>query len=130
MQTFEFEFDPKYSWVLLPLGVHRGNSFVAVGDEEFHAKFGRWQIRTPLSNIVGFQRSGNYKWFKAIGIRGSAADHGLTFGSSTRQGVCVRFAEKIPAFIPGLWAHPGLTVTVADPDGLAAALEAGGVAAD
>lgn len=130
MQKFEFEFEAKYSWMLRPLGVRPRNSFVAVDYEHFHAKFGRWQIRTPLSNIVGFQRSGDYKWYRAIGIRGSAADHGLTFGSSTRQGVCVRFAEKIPAFIPGLWAHPGLTVTVADPDNLVAALEAGGVTAD
>ncbi len=128
MQTFDFEFHPRYRYLLRPLGVHPGNSFVAItDDEEFHAKFGRWEIRTPLSNITGFERSGGYKWWKAIGIRGSVADHGVTFGSTTRQGVCVKFAEKIPALVAGP-RHPGLTVTVADPDGLVAALAAGGVA--
>ncbi|NND04184.1 MAG: hypothetical protein HKN91_15500 [Acidimicrobiia bacterium] len=127
MQTFEFEFETPYSWLLVPLGVKPSNSFVTVGDEEFHAKFGRWELRTPLSNIVGYQRSGDYKWYKAIGIRGSWVDHGITFGSSTRQGVCLKFADPIKAFIPGMKPHPGLTITVADADGLVAALESAGV---
>ena len=128
MQTFEFDFETRYSWLLVPLGVKAGNSFVAVGNGEFHAKFGRWELRTPLDNITGYQRSGDYKWYKAIGIRGSAADHGLTFGSSTRQGVCVTFEKPIKAFIPAMKAHPGLTVTVEDADGLAAALQDAGIA--
>lgn len=128
MQTFEFEFHPWYRYLLVPLRVNPGNSFVALtDDDEFHAKFGRWEIKTPLANIVGFERSGGYKWWKAIGIRGSLADHGLTFGSTTRHGVCVKFAEKIPALIAGP-SHPGLTVTVADADGLVAALTEHGVA--
>lgn len=128
MRTFDFEFHPRYRYLLRPLGVHAGNSFVAItDDEEFHAKFGRWEIKTPLTNITGFERSGDYKWWKAIGIRGSLADHGLTFGSTTRHGVCVKFAEKIPALVAGP-SHPGLTVTVADPDALVAALTEQGVA--
>lgn len=129
MQTFEFDFEPRYSWLLSPLGVKPGNSFVTIGGDEFHAKFGRWELRTPLTNITGYQRSGDYKWFKAIGIRGSWVDHGMTFGSSTRQGVCLKFAEPIAAFIPGMKPHPGLTVTVRDADGLVAALESAGVPA-
>jgi hypothetical protein len=127
VQTFEFDFESRYSWLLRPLGVTAGNSFVAIGEDEFHAKFGRWELRTPLDNITGYQRSGDYKWFKAIGIRGSAADHGLTFGSSTRQGVCVTFAEPIKPFIPGMKPHPGLTVTVTDADGLVAAMQDAGI---
>lgn len=129
MKRFHFDFEPRYSWLLVPLGVRPHNSHVDVGNGEFHAKFGRWELRTPLSNITGFQMSGDYRWFKAIGIRGSWVDHGLTFGSSTRQGVCLKFAEPIKAFIPGMKPHPGLTVTVEDADGLVAALESEGVAA-
>lgn len=125
MQRFEFEFQSRFRGLLLPLGVTPGNSFVAItDDDQFHAKFGRWQIKTPLANISGYERSGDYRWYKAIGIRGSTVDHGLTFGSSVRAGVCVKFIEPIPPFIRGLWHHPGLTVTVADPDGLVAALDA------
>lgn len=128
MQVFEFDFHPRYRYLLLPLGVRPDNSFVAItDDDEFHAKFGRWELRTPMSNISGYQRSGDYKWFKAIGIRGSAADHGLTFGSTTTQGVCVTFSEPIKPFLPGMPHHPGLTVTVSDADRLAAALESAGV---
>ena len=53
----------------------------------------------------------------------------FTFGSSTRQGVCLKFHEPIKAYIPGMRPHPGLTVTVTDPDGLVAALEEAGVSA-
>lgn len=127
MATFEFEFESQYAWMLGVLGIRSGNSHVEVGDVELHAKFGRWEIVTPLSNITGYERSGNYKWFRVIGIRGSWVDHGLTFGSSTRQGVCFKFAEPVDKLIPGMKPHPGLTVTVADPDGLVAALEAAGV---
>ena len=127
MLEFEFDFDPRFRWLLRPLGVHAGNSYVAItGEQEFVAKFGRWQVRTPLANIAGYQRSGGYRWWKAIGIRGSLADHGLTFGSSIREGLCVEFIEKIPALVAGP-SHPGLTVTVADVDRLAAALESHGI---
>lgn len=128
MQEFDFDFHPGYRYLLLPWGVTPGNSLVAITDDDrFHAKFGRWEITTPMSNISGYQRSGDYKWYKAIGIRGSMVDHGLTFGSTTKQGVCVTFTEPIKAFLPGMPAHPGLTVTVSDADGLAAALQKAGV---
>lgn len=128
MRTFEFEFHPRYKWLLWPLGIRPENSFVAITDADtFHAKFGRWEIETPLANVTGFERSGNYKWYRAIGIRGSLADHGLTFGSTTRHGVCLKFAEPIRPFIPGMPSHPGLTVTVADAGGLAAELESRGI---
>jgi len=123
MATFEFEFHPTYRWLVLPLGATHGNSFVAVSSTEFIAKFGPWKVETPRSNIVGFERSGDYKWYRAIGVRGSRVDHGLTFGSTTNHGVCVKFEEPVAALIPGLRHHPGLTVTVADPTGLVAALE-------
>ncbi len=128
MQVFTFDFHPRYRYLLLPWGVKPDNSFVAMtDDEQFHAKFGRWEIKTPLSNLSGYQRSGDYKWYKAIGIRGSWADHGLTFGSTTKQGVCVTFDEPVKAFLPGMPHHPGLTVTVENADGLVAALQKAGV---
>jgi len=127
MARFEFDFHPRYGRFLKPLGVKPANSYVELTDDEFIAKFGRWKVRTPLSNITCYQVSGEYKWYRAIGIRGSMADHGLTFGSTTSQGVCVRFAEPIRPFVPFMPHHPGLTVTVADAAGLVAGLEARGI---
>ncbi|MBB5085085.1 hypothetical protein [Nonomuraea endophytica] len=49
----------------------------------------------------------------------SLADRGLTFGSNTRQGVCLRFHSPVHGGEPiGLVRHRGLTVTVADPAAL------------
>lgn len=58
-------------------------------------------------------------------MRLSLADAGVTFASSTAAGLCLRFAEPVPALLPGGWLrHPGATVTVADPDALARVLAA------
>jgi hypothetical protein len=54
---------------------------------------------------------------KVLGARLSLADRGLTFGSDTAGGVCIRFAEPVRGLVPfGLLRHPGLTVTVTTPD--------------
>ena len=63
---------------------------------------------------------------KALGVRLSLADRGLTFGSTAAGGVCVEFTHPRRGIEPfGLLRHPGLTLTVADPDGLVAALRPG-----
>jgi hypothetical protein len=124
METFAFRFDRLYRPVLLGLGVHPGNSEVKLTDQDrFLAKFGRWVVDTPLSNIDCVEVTGPYRAYRAIGVRGSAVDHGLTFGSSRQGGVCVTFHEPVANLLPGMKPHPGLTVTVVDLEGLAAAIE-------
>lgn len=124
METFEFAFAERHRPLLRLLGVTPNTALVTVSDEELRVRFGRWRLRTPIDNVEGLERSGDYRWFKAIGARGSFADRGVTFGTNTDAGVCVRFVEPVSALLPGsLMPHPGMTVTVADPDGLAAAVE-------
>lgn len=119
-QRFDFEFHPRFRPLLAVLGVRPANSWVAVDDQRFQARFGRWQVRTPVSNLADVVITRDYLAIKAIGPRGSMADRGATFGSTTRGGVCVCFHEPVTA-LAGRWmAHPALTVTVADLDGLAA----------
>ncbi|CFE80779.1 Uncharacterised protein [Mycobacterium tuberculosis] len=48
-------------------------------------------------------------------------DDGLTFGTNAAAGVCIHFEPRIHRVI-GLRDHSALTVTVADPEGLVAAL--------
>jgi hypothetical protein len=125
MEIFPFSFEPVFRPVLLGLGVHPGNSLVTLTDDDrFVAQFGRWRVDTPIANIDCIEISGPYRFYRAIGVRGSAVDYGLTFGSTTDGGVCVTFHEPIPRVIPSRREHPGLTVTVADREGLVAALEA------
>ena len=124
MERFNFKFDAPFRPFLLGIGVHPGNTSVVLTDDgRFVATFGRWVVDTPLSNIDCVSVTGPYRWYRAIGLRGSSVDHGLTFGSSTAGGVCVTLLEPVPRLIPGMKAHPGLTVTVADTAGLAAAIE-------
>jgi hypothetical protein len=122
-QVFDFSIDPAFRAPLAVVGVLPHTARVSVTDEEFLARFGPWRVRTPRSNIRDAEVSGPYRWYRAVGPRLSLADHGATFGSNARVGVCISFVEPVGALLPGLlMRHPALTVTVADPEGLRDAL--------
>jgi hypothetical protein len=117
--VYPFEFAPRYRKPLALLGIRPDNSRVVVEDGTFSARFGRWTLTTPLSNIASATPTGPYKAAKAIGVRLSLRDSGLTFGSAL-NGVCLSFREPVRVFGPR--PHEALTVTVADPEALAARL--------
>ena len=121
-QRFAFAFDPRFRRVLAVLGVRPSTSWVVIDDDHFEARFGRWRVRTPVTNLSDVTITRNYQAIKAIGPRGSFADRGVTFGSSTRGGVCVCFHDPVTALAGRLVRHPGLTVTVDDLEGLADAV--------
>ncbi|MFI5585599.1 hypothetical protein ACIA5G_11235 [Amycolatopsis sp. NPDC051758] len=86
-------------------------------------RLGPWLVTTPLHNLAGAEVSGPFNPLKGLGVRLSLADRGLTFGTTTERGVCLRFHEPVPGIDPwGLVRHPGLTVTVAEPELVAAAI--------
>ncbi len=119
-ETFAFRFGSRYRRRLRLIGVTEDTSLVTVTDEELRVRFGGWRLRTTLSNITGTELTGDYRGYRAIGARGSFADRGVTFGTDIERGCCVCFAEPVPALLPfGLVKHPGMTVTVEDPDRLA-----------
>lgn len=122
--TFDFAFDPLYRAMALPFGVTPGRAGVEVDRGRFVARYGFWQVETELANIEGFEISGPYRLLTTIGpAHLSLSDRGLTFASNRRRGLCITFKEPVPGLEPtGRLVHPGLTVTVADVDGLAAAL--------
>lgn len=88
------------------------------------ARFGPWTLRTDLENVASAERTGPFGTLKTAGpAHLSFADRGLTFATNPDQGVCIRFHRPVGGIEPaGLLRHPGLTVTVADSDGLIAAL--------
>jgi hypothetical protein len=99
------------------LGVHLDTSGVWIDDDMLVAVFGPWRLTTTTGNIAGARTTGPYAAWRVIGARLSWADRGLTFGTSTRAGVCIGFHEPVPGIEPtGLVRHPSLTVTVADPE--------------
>jgi hypothetical protein len=122
--TFHFAFATAYRLACLPFGVTPGNSRVEVGDGRLLARFGRWSVETPLDNIVGTAVTGPYGRLRTMGpAHLSLADKGLTFATNGRRGLCIQFRTPVPGLEPtGHLRHPGLTVTVDDPEGLAQAL--------
>lgn len=124
MTTFAFRFDPAYRAAGLPFGVMPATTSVVVEGGELQARFGPWRVRTPLSNVAGTEVSGPYSFVKTAGpAHLSFTDRGVTFATNGRRGLCIRFHEPVRAVDPtGRLRHPGLTVTVDDVEGLAAAL--------
>ncbi len=113
-----------WRWLLRVIGVRRGAAQVDLTDDgRLVATFGRLSVETRLDNVGSYLLTGPYQWWKAIGPRGSLADRGFTFGSSTHGGVCVCFMEPVPSgYLPG-GRMESLTVTVDDPDRFARALD-------
>ncbi len=123
-ERFPFDFDPRYRIAARAFGVTPSSAHVELDDDRFVARFGPWVVDTPRSNIRTAGTSGPYSMAKTIGpAHLSFSDHGLTFASNGRLGVCIEFREPVTGIDPlGKIRHPGLTVTVADPDALVAEL--------
>lgn len=121
-QRFAFAIDRRAAPLLAVLGVRHATCAVVLDDDGWHVRFGPFRASTPWSNVADVCVTRDYRWVKAIGPRGSMADRGATFGTNARAGTCVRFHEPIPALVGQRMLHPGITVTVVDPDGLAQAI--------
>lgn len=121
-QRFPFAFDDRYRrFLAITFGARPDNSEVVLTDQRFVARFGRFRTATPWSNVKDVRITRDYTAVKAIGARGSFADLGATYGSNLVGGVCVCFHRPVKGLTP-VRLHPGLTVTVEDLDGLAAAV--------
>lgn len=122
-RRFAFAIDKRFLPVLLPFGLRSSKDGVTVtGTGDVVVTFGLLSLRTRLDNIEGSHITRGYRWWTAIGARLSFADDGLTFGTNADAGVCMHFQERVPSALRRK-GHSALTVTVADLEGLVAALE-------
>jgi hypothetical protein len=123
---YEFEFAKAMAPAARLFGVHAGNSDVVIDEVALTVRFGPWSVSTGLDNIAGAKVTGPYSPWKVAGpAHLSASDRGLTFGTNATAGTCISFHTPVPGIEPlGLLRHPGLTVTVRDPSGLAEVLTA------
>ena len=120
--VFRYETDPKLAVFWLPFGVRPSKDGVTITDDgRFVATYGFLRVETPLTNVEGAHITTGYRWWTAAGARLSMRDDGLTFGTNARRGVCVHFRAKVSSRLRRR-GHSALTVTVADPEGLVAAL--------
>lgn len=121
MPPFSFRFHPLYRALGLPFGITERTASVDVADDHLTVRFGPWRLRTPLSNVVGCERTGPFAVPKTAGpAHLSLADRGITFATNPDAGLCLRFAEPVRAIDPFGWIrHPAATVTVDRLDELA-----------
>jgi hypothetical protein len=124
-REFGFSFEGRYRPLLAVLGIRPDTCRVTLTDELLRVRFGPWLVLSPRANVIAAEPSGPFSPLKAIGVRLSLSDGGLTFGSSTRRGLCIRFRRSVSGADPfGMLRHPALTVTVEDPSRLAGLLTA------
>lgn len=123
-REFEFAFEGRYRLPALAFGITPITARVLVTEDALLVRFGPWRLQTPLANVAGTEVSTGYAWYRTAGpAHLSLTDRGVTFATNSRRGLCVSFVEPIHAIEPtGLLRHPAATITVADPEALAAAL--------
>lgn len=125
---FDFDFDARFRLPLALAGITPSTAAAYLREGRFEVRFGAWSLSTPVSNIATAELSGPYHWVRAVGVRLSLSDRGVTFGTTPRRGVCLSFVIPVRAIEPtGALRHPGATVTVREPEALMLALRDAGV---
>jgi hypothetical protein len=118
---FPYRLDNRWIALFLTLGVTKKDGVTITSKGELIATFGRFKVKTTLDNIDHTKITGPHRWYTAVGLRLSLTDDGVTFGTNHYKGVSIVFKKKIPRVI-GFRKHSMLWVSVADPEGLAAAI--------
>ena len=122
VRTFAFGFEDRYRTPARLFGVTPDTTGIEVDDQELRARFGRWHVATPLSNIARVSITGPYAFLKTAGpAHLGVTDRGLTFATNSRAGVELQFTTPITGIDWGLGLirHPNLTLTPGDVTGLA-----------
>lgn len=126
LRRFPFRHEGVAGAVARFAGARGRRAEVELDDDELRVRFGAFRLSTPRANVCEVELGGPYHWWRVAGpVRVSVADRGLTFASTAREGACLAFRQPV-ACRP--WSrqrrHPAVTVTVADPAGLAEAVRA------
>jgi hypothetical protein len=123
--TFPFAFAPSYAAAARPFGISPRTTGVEVGPAWLHVRYGRWRLLTPRSNITGATVTGDFSFAKTAGPPHlSFGDRGVSFTTNGDRALCLTFREPVIVLDPtGTVRHPGATLAVAHPEGLAAALD-------
>lgn len=125
VDSFGFAFTRSYALAGRPFGITPKTTGVEVGPHWLYVRYGPWRLLTPRSNIASAEVSGDFSFIKTAGPPHlSFTDRGVSFTSNGDRALCLRFHEPVPAIDPtATITHPGATLSVADPEALAAALD-------
>lgn len=116
--TARFRFDALGRIAATPFRIDPDSAIATISGAHLVVRFGPWSVVTPVDNIESAEVTGPFAWFKVVGPPHlSLRDQGLTFGTNHERGVCLRFREPVRGLDPvGIFRHPGLTLTVEDPE--------------
>lgn len=128
VREFEFAFASAYAAAARPFGITPATASVEVGPHWLYVRYGPWRLLTPRANVVAARVTGDFRFVKTAGPPHlSLRDRGVTMASNGDRALCLEFAHPVTAIdTTGAIRHPGATLAVADPEGLAAALGVGG----
>lgn len=105
-------------------GVTTDRAWASVGDDEVIVRFGRFELRMPVSDIVRWRIEGPWRWITAIGLRRSIRHGDISFAGSPRGGV------RLDLRAPLRWSRlsvPAVYVGVEDLETFAGELAARGI---
>lgn len=124
VRAFDFAFDPTYALAGRPFGITPRSTTVEVGPTWLFVRFGPWRLLTPRSNIASAEVTGGFSFVKTAGPPHlSLSDKGVSFTTNGDRALCLSFHEPVPAIDPtATITHPGATLAVAAPEGLAESL--------
>ena len=127
VREFDFAFSPAYAAAARPFGITAATTSVEVGPHWLFVRYGPWKLLTPRANVVAARVTGNFSFVKTAGPPHlSLSDRGVTMASNGDRALCLEFARPVTAIdTTGVIRHPGATLAVGDPEGLAAALGVG-----
>jgi hypothetical protein len=125
VQVFDFAFTRSYAAAARPFGISPRSTAVELGPHWLYVRYGPWRLLTPRSNIASAEVTSGFSFVKTAGPPHlSFTDRGVSFTTNGEQALCLRFHEPVPGIDPtATITHPGATISVADPEGLAAALD-------
>lgn len=121
---FPIRLSPGLRPILILFGVRTHTADVRLDEERIVARFGFFTAESAISNIVRWDITGPYRWWRAVGVRRTVGTHDLSFGGSAHGGVCLHFRERVRI---GRLSVSDLYLTVDDLAGLGAALAARGI---
>ena len=68
-------------------GVTPERAWAGIGDDVVTARFGRFELRVPVSDVTRWRIEGPWRWITAIGVRRSIRGGDISFAGSPRGGV-------------------------------------------
>ena len=122
---FGFRFEPRLVLPAALAGVTPYTSSIELTEGALKVRFGWWTLTTTIDNIESVERTGPYSFLKVAGPPHlSLKDAGITFATTTQEGVCVRFRRPVACLVPfALMRHPAMTITPDAPDEFVTAVE-------